>query len=132
MRISDWSSDVCSSDLGPGLGNVLVEPFDPRLSTFAAHTKIITRDRYGAEDMILQARQDPIARGLLRVRTSVVAARDARGILTFCTGDRVRSAVRPSLRRFQRPLAGLVIRGSGPTLIGEIGRAACRGSACQY
>ena len=51
---------------GPGLGNVLVEPFDPRLSTFAAHTKIITRDRYGAEDMILQARQDPIARGLLK------------------------------------------------------------------
>src|SRR3546814_19314360 len=27
MRISDWSSDVCSSDLGPGIGAALAEAF---------------------------------------------------------------------------------------------------------
>jgi hypothetical protein len=32
----------------------------------------------------------------------------------------VRSSVRPRLRRFQGPLAGMVIRGSGPNLIGEL------------
>lgn len=51
---------------GPSLGNVLVEPFDPRLSRLPADTKIITHDRYDPEDMILQARQDPIALGVLK------------------------------------------------------------------
>lgn len=50
---------------GPGLGNVLVEPFDP-LSTFPVGTKIITHDRYNPENMILQARQDTIALGVLK------------------------------------------------------------------
>jgi hypothetical protein len=51
---------------GPGFGNVLVEPFDPRLSAFPSGTKLIRMDRYDPEAMILQARQDPIARGLLK------------------------------------------------------------------
>ncbi len=51
---------------GPNVGNVLVEAFDPSLSSFPAGTKIIKRDRYDPEDMILQARQDPVARGVLK------------------------------------------------------------------
>lgn len=51
---------------GPNLGNVLVDPFDPQLSSFSADTKIITHDCYDPENMILQARQDPIALGVLK------------------------------------------------------------------
>src|SRR3546814_19399361 len=36
MRISDWSSDVCSSDLGD-LGALLVEHVDSRLAAGAEH-----------------------------------------------------------------------------------------------
>src|SRR3546814_2788287 len=34
MRISDWSSDVCSSDLGAGAGGGKRRPADPRRSAF--------------------------------------------------------------------------------------------------
>src|SRR3546814_20744760 len=40
MRISDWSSDVCSSDLGARV-HVLVKPFAPGLAT----NMVITTDR---------------------------------------------------------------------------------------
>jgi len=48
-----------------GEGNVLVEPFDNRLHPLIQSEKII-HERYGPEDMIRQARFDPIAKGLLR------------------------------------------------------------------
>jgi len=51
---------------GPNIGNVLVESFDPLLSPFPADTKILKRSRYEPEDMILQARQDPVALGMLK------------------------------------------------------------------
>lgn len=51
---------------GPNAGNVLVEAFDPLLAPFPVGTKIIKRDRYDPEDMILQARQDPVALGVLK------------------------------------------------------------------
>lgn len=51
---------------GPNVGNVLVEPFDPFLSGFLDGAKIITHSRYNPENMILQARQDPVALGVLK------------------------------------------------------------------
>lgn len=51
---------------GPNVGNVLVEPFDPFLSGFPDGAKIITHSRYNPENMILQARQDPVALGVLK------------------------------------------------------------------
>lgn len=51
---------------GPNVGNVLVEPFDPLFSSFPACTKIITHNRYDPENMILQARHDPVALGVLK------------------------------------------------------------------
>lgn len=51
---------------GPNAGNVLVEPFDPLLSSFPAGTKIITHNRFGPEEMILQAREDPVTLGVLK------------------------------------------------------------------
>jgi hypothetical protein len=51
---------------GPSLGNVLAEPFDRRLSRFLPNTTIITHGRYEPENMILQARQDAVALGVLK------------------------------------------------------------------
>src|SRR3546814_18120398 len=41
MRISDWSSDVCSSDLGIGLGQLLPKVFIAIASAEVAHVNLI-------------------------------------------------------------------------------------------
>ena len=51
---------------GPSEGNVLVEPFDGKVFPPKPQTKLIRHDRYGAEDMLLQARYDFVAKGLLK------------------------------------------------------------------
>lgn len=51
---------------GPSVGNVLVEPFDPLLASLPSGEKIIKNNRYGPEEMILQAREDPVALGVLK------------------------------------------------------------------
>lgn len=51
-------------DRPPG-GNVLVDPFDQLVPPYVA-TAIDVDKRYGAEEMIAQARFDPIARGMLK------------------------------------------------------------------
>ena len=43
-----------------------------------------------------------------------------KGILTFCASDRVRSSVRPSNAALWKPLADMVISGSGPNLFSEL------------
>ena len=48
-----------------GEGNVLVEPFDTLIYPLVAPKRII-HGHYGPEDMVGQARFDPIAKGLLR------------------------------------------------------------------
>lgn len=50
----------------PSQGNVLVEPFDESIPPILAPTKIIARGDYRPEDMILQSRFDPIAKGMLK------------------------------------------------------------------
>src|SRR3546814_9213236 len=40
MRISDWSSDVCSSDLDPGFGGIAREILGQRLSNPAAAAQV--------------------------------------------------------------------------------------------
>lgn len=63
-RIVDVSSDKRYDR--PSEGNVLVEPFDRQVSAVATPHKIIVNGRYGTEEMILQARYDAIAKGLLK------------------------------------------------------------------
>lgn len=54
------------------------------------------------------------------VEPSVVAARNARGFWPFSTCDRVRPFCQAfACGHFQKPLAGMVIRGSGPNLNNE-------------
>ena len=50
----------------PPEANVLVEPFDSGVVTTTKPQKIIAYRRYAAQEMILQARYDPIAKGLLK------------------------------------------------------------------
>src|SRR3546814_21048876 len=40
MRISDWSSDVCSSDLRPGRGDIILNPFDARCAYWTPFSEI--------------------------------------------------------------------------------------------
>lgn len=50
----------------PEEGNVLVEPFDRNVYPSIRPSKIVTSGKYQAEDMILHARYDPVAKGLLK------------------------------------------------------------------
>jgi hypothetical protein len=49
----------------PSDGNVLVEPFDRWIPPVIAPKKVIASKNYEPEDMIFQARFDPIAKGML-------------------------------------------------------------------
>ena len=50
----------------------------------------------------------------------MVAAHDARHFSDLRAGDHARSSVRPLFAAFQLPLAGMVMRGSGPNLKNEL------------
>src|SRR3546814_10330835 len=105
MRISDWSSDVCSSDLTP-----------PRIKPGSASRKI--RNGVGLRDphtLVFAISQEPVTfwefAQLFRVGLS---SRNA----LFLDGG-ISSLYAPALRRFDR------VYPMGP-IIAEIGRASCR------
>src|SRR3546814_6434872 len=50
MRISDWSSDVCSSDLHPRRGQARSRPPDPRPSEAGAEDRHFPRRRGRSEE----------------------------------------------------------------------------------
>src|SRR3546814_13701948 len=99
MRISDWSSDVCSSDLGVA-GTLLVSSWMP-LSVRAT------------------AAAEPIAVVTVEAaRPSDVEVREAQ--------------VEPARLVAYTVVRGDALWGIAPRKYGEIGRATCRGRACNY
>src|SRR3546814_7862441 len=61
MRISDWSSDVCSSDLGPGFEETMpVAPFCEHQDVFCAAVENIVEN--GAEDFVGFARAGAVGK----------------------------------------------------------------------
>src|SRR3546814_17173262 len=113
MRISDWSSDVCSSDLG----GVFSMRHDPMLAILAD----------------LLRRVDGLAGE--RGHVSVARLRDEI--------DRIRHIARAFHLDGVESLAGtlqsaLSLQGAGPVVLSyldlmrEIGRASCRERVCQY
>src|SRR3546814_19331350 len=105
MRISDWSSDVCSSDLGLLKQTVLVETIGglETVKTSGA-APILTRRWHAAieEHSAISLKQRLVA------NIGITIAGSAQTI----------------------SYAGVVIVGVG--LIAEIGRASCRERVCQY
>src|SRR3546814_11078568 len=53
MRISDWSSDVCSSDLAKEENNAPLIVFDPRFTRTAAHADEYVRFRSGTDVAVM-------------------------------------------------------------------------------
>src|SRR3546814_20872057 len=111
MRISDWSSDVCSSDLADGeLG---VHPLVVLVDIGAGHPQHLGGDQREDVDRLTEA-------------GNLVAVSSAAGI----EGEGV-------LRLGQR-LIGLLAHTMEPASVDhqgfelQIGRASCRESVCQY
>src|SRR3546814_15127388 len=109
MRISDWSSDVCSSDL--------------HLARGPADTRQNARLRAGTADFELAldrsaAAEDP----LLRIQGT--------GIRTPITISYGRSALAPEALPPGFSHLRTLPRSAGP--FREIGRASCRERVCQY
>src|SRR3546814_15889281 len=113
MRISDWSSDVCSSDLkGRGLGRALME----RIMSYAVKRGI--GEVWGevlADNARMLALCDELGfdrafaeDGIVHVRRQVARQREA---------DQAAAVGRSSEAPAERP---------------EIGRASCRERVCQY
>src|SRR3546814_15667622 len=114
MRISDWSSDVCSTDLDPAR----------RLSPRAGHL----------HDTLAKADAAPLGVFLDRIDLAVVA----RHIFRALAGQRadktgvVLEVVAPIVKRHALAVTRHPDIGSMPVHPRQIGRASCRESVCQY
>src|SRR3546814_12978488 len=103
MRISDWSSDVCSSDL-PGGGHI----FDPRHGFFGSGCPDVAVDIGFGPDRLDKVHEFMRAEGVGIDDPAPFGVDAGRAILARP------DAVAPVIE------------------IGEIGRASCRESVCQY
>src|SRR3546814_20439026 len=80
MRISDWSSDVCSSDLENALGRMpqdLSEPADPALS----------RELEEALESLYQALQTPRTGGMVDLEDTLASAAARQGLLEHVVSE---------------------------------------------
>src|SRR3546814_18756290 len=102
MRISDWSSDVCSSDLPDMAETVVLLPGDPTPAVVEAFLNVM--GRFGD------------ATGAPAIRASVTRSVDA-----------ARMAGKDIL-----VIGPIQIAQSESLFSGEIGRASCRERVCQY
>src|SRR3546814_6615220 len=118
MRISDWSSDVCSSDLryGRGIGHRGVAAAVPH----AADADTAPLPRILLVELL--RRRAPVAPGRPQ---RVEAARQARRGLQHLAG-RGRIADADGIERAELQRIDAELRGE------EIGRASCRERVCQY
>src|SRR3546814_15745008 len=110
MRISDWSSDVCSSDLNEGRRRD--RPAPRRAAAFA---------RGLADPALVRRPADPpapAARGAL-ARACTDGALGALALSLALPQEARRNAKQPSFR-------------AGRMHAAEIGRASCRERVCQY
>src|SRR3546814_1415988 len=135
MRISDWSSDVCSSDLHAGLEALTVARLDTddigENDVAMAIAQRLAGDHVRAEPTV-HGRADLIAEtnGLL------VYAPDGIGKLNRATEAITFAAVAPMtpVRAGDVVGTGKIIPYAAPRaeLVSEIGRASCRERVCQY
>src|SRR3546814_18339678 len=113
MRISDWSSDVCSSDL---LARVATFLSDPQRSFPATLRRMMTTNHLGAKDA---------------PQVHPVVASAAREVLNMSENERsgVLSTAMSFLGLYRDPTVADVKSGCDwrmADLIGVIGRASCR------
>src|SRR3546814_9232797 len=108
MRISDWSSDVCSSDLNERISSV--QPNDAP----ATQGETVIDGTGGTLVPGLYEMHGHISQGgaLLNVAAGITSVRD--------------------MGNENDVLDGLIQRVDARTIAGQIGRASCRERVCQY
>src|SRR3546814_11930184 len=111
MRISDWSSDVCSSDLT----ETLIEPFPPAVTEGARLTVEVVRE----------AIPEPGRAKMARVAASDEAPRSAPTVEQRVT------AMGGRLRLLPPTGPALLEQAGWSDLLDEIGRASGREGVCQ-
>src|SRR3546814_14965461 len=108
MRISDWSSDVCSSDLIPG------ELIERRARFYIC----------GAPQAILQTKRDLLARAVFPFEIFEERFRSPRpAAVTAPDAPRRIPLARPGREIVWTPAEGSILH--------ELGRASCRERVCQ-
>src|SRR3546814_1284225 len=123
MRISDWSSDVCSSDLSQASAREKAKPASARPSSAGAETD----ERVYV--MTPQARVIELPAGATPVDFAYYLHTD---LGHRCRGARVDGQLVPLLTKLQtgQTVEVIAAKSGGPSR--EIGRASCRERVCQY
>src|SRR3546814_12043979 len=109
MRISDWSSDVCSSDLSILHDHRLLEPILPQPGLIGFPDRPAAADE-GVRGQFLAAVRDAVQLGI---------------VATAIDGPRIVGDAPPDEARARRLLAAA-------DRDVQIGRASCRERVCQY
>src|SRR3546814_17446020 len=124
MRISDWSSDVCSSDLTEAFGgrDQIGLALDPQ--PFRRRQTLCFPDALGAQLVHRQCRREHAAAGVRNMLQFERSLHDA----IFATGalQDVEDAVKALLVQLEHDL------GRSTDQRSKIGSASCRERVCQY
>src|SRR3546814_19099531 len=122
MRISDWSSDVCSSDLNEALVKILAEPKNALVKQY--------RKLFDMEDVELTFTDDALVSIAKRAIERKTGARGLRSILEAILLDTMFDL--PSMRSVGEVVIDKDVVEGRKEPVREIGRAPCRGRVCQY
>src|SRR3546814_11254620 len=119
MRISDWSSDVCSSDLSAGYGHKFIENERTRLSTEVGPGFRRARDAETGE-----VENGVVGRGLVDFKHQLTDNTAIYNAFLVESGS--------DNTFLQNDIGIAVAMNEKFALKAEIGRASCRARVCQY
>src|SRR3546814_11868728 len=119
MRISDWSSDVCSSDLSRHIGAGFPIAAGLRAFFFRAHPRIGWQGAW------------PLADGACANARLAGGGRTVLGPYLYA-GPSNGTGILSKVRLHTLHAAGGDFRRSTPPWLSKIGRASCRERVCQY
>src|SRR3546814_13940358 len=124
MRISDWSSDVCSSDLQiqRSMGVTIWWNEGIYVSPVGRYSVMLPQNK----DLMAQVVSELQAKGA----KNVVASLQAGTVSFVAPGALAEETIRPYLIRLGRNASEVTMQVALVSV--EIGRASCRESGCQY
>src|SRR3546814_20315931 len=122
MRISDWSSDVCSSDLAKSWNNRIEKAFSPKGELI--RPELLRLGSTCAVDESASGRPSASAACQLKPSVAKISPASAAPVTTTCANP----SPKPARRSFHKRRGG----NSRPTRNSKIERASCRERMCTY
>src|SRR3546814_21060794 len=117
MRISDWSSDVCSSDLN----------LTPRLAVFTAQSP------FGVGIGVVEIDQEPVERRGQEGQRLLIAEFDTLDLGAVAIDRNFGLVIRDPVETAAEGIVGIAVElAVDDEVLDEIGRESCRERVCQY